>query len=471
MSDKLVPVRRVTTAVDTYSQKLLEYLGHLGLPNEAVLAQVTERSRVIGNLPEVVTLLSNSARQSAMYLSKFIAACGAGLFDAALNFLWNETVVCLRGRVARFDLSYFYDSVITDSTKRKAYRTTDDLVKLDDWELIRGCRETGLISDIGFRHLDYIRDMRNWASAAHPNQNELTGLQLVTWLETCIREVLAKEPSGHVLEARRLLRSLRTQRLTLTDAPPIIADINKITPPVAESLLRSLFGMFTDPGLDANVRANIRLIAKASWDKVHDETRHQIGLQHATFAANAEIERKQLAEDFLRTVGGNSYLATDQLSLELSEKLDNLWSAHLGWDNWRNEVPHARSLAAAVPSTGRIPKTVSAKYVRVVMMCRIGNGRGSSWGAEDYYNQMIVAFQDDQIAQFVALAADLEFASRLQFPDCSRTYASIAATLKTKTSSPNLTAALSLIERTPHQEMPQLRASKKFKGLLGAILP
>ncbi len=190
MTDKLVPVKQVTMAVDAYSQNLVAYLDHLGLPKDAVLSEVEQRRRVIANLPDVVMLLTESARGTALYLSKFIAACGAGLFDAALNFLWNETVVCLRDRVARFDLNYFYDSVVSDSAKRKSYRTADDLAKLDDWELIRGCRETGIISDIGFRHLDYIRDMRNWASAAHPNQHELSGLQLITWrnLSTRMRQ-------------------------------------------------------------------------------------------------------------------------------------------------------------------------------------------------------------------------------------------------------------------------------------------
>lgn len=32
--------------------------------------------------------------------------------------------------------------------------------------------------------------MRNWASTAHPNQNELTGLQLIEWLETCMRSYI-----------------------------------------------------------------------------------------------------------------------------------------------------------------------------------------------------------------------------------------------------------------------------------------
>lgn len=48
-------------------------------------------------------------------------------------------------------------------------------VKLDDSELIQGADKIGLISDLGFRHLDYVKYMRNRASAAHPNQNQITG--------------------------------------------------------------------------------------------------------------------------------------------------------------------------------------------------------------------------------------------------------------------------------------------------------
>ena len=31
---------------------------------------------------------------------------------------------------------------------------------MDDWELISGCLKTGIITDIGYRHLDYIRDCK-----------------------------------------------------------------------------------------------------------------------------------------------------------------------------------------------------------------------------------------------------------------------------------------------------------------------
>ena len=59
-------------------------------------------------------------------------------------------------------------------TQRSKFKDESNLNKLDDWVLVKGCRETGIISDIGYKHLDYIRDMRNHASTAHPNHNELT---------------------------------------------------------------------------------------------------------------------------------------------------------------------------------------------------------------------------------------------------------------------------------------------------------
>ena len=224
MSDNLPTViesEEITGQINTFSSSLEAYLVSLNLPNERVLVEIKERRIVIGNMPIIIDHLNPDQCQRALYISKFIASCGAGLFDSALNYLWNETIVNLRSKVIRFDLDYFFDSTIGNSKKRIDFKSEKDLEKLDDWELIRGCRETGIISDIGYKHLDYIRDMRNFASAAHPNHRQITGLQLLSWLETCIIEVLAKEPEGPVLEFRKLLQNIRTQTLTKNDAIPI----------------------------------------------------------------------------------------------------------------------------------------------------------------------------------------------------------------------------------------------------------
>jgi hypothetical protein len=38
-------------------------------------------------------------KKDARYLSKFIAGSAVGLFDASLNFVWNEVVLSLRKKV------------------------------------------------------------------------------------------------------------------------------------------------------------------------------------------------------------------------------------------------------------------------------------------------------------------------------------------------------------------------------------
>lgn len=57
--------------------------------------------------------------------------------------------------------------------------------------------------------MDYIKYMRNWASAAHPNQTEITGLQLISWLETCIKEVINLPNSNITIETGRFLKNLK----------------------------------------------------------------------------------------------------------------------------------------------------------------------------------------------------------------------------------------------------------------------
>jgi hypothetical protein len=467
MSD-LVPVNP-TQALATFEEGLRLYLDNLGLPTERVLVALPERAKVIVNVPDIVDAqLTTDQRGYALYLSKFIAAVGAGLFDAALNYLWNETIMNLRQKVTRFDLEYFYDSVITNSDRRAHFKTEDNLSDLDDWELIRGCRETGILSDIGFKHLDYIRDMRNYASAAHPNQNQLTGLQLASWLETCIVEVLAQEPSGPVLEVKKLLRSIREHKLAESDADPIISNIQQLPLDLAKSLLRTVFGMYTDERISADVRGNIDLLAAALWMQVDDEARHEIGLKQARFAANAELVRKRLAEIFLNRVNGLAYLTDEQLALRINEQLDNLWAAHIGWNNFYNEPPHASALAQHIPDSGVVPAMVRANYVRVLVMCRIGNGHGVSNGAVRHYDTLIDRFHDREIVAFVRLLNQPDVISRLQFSSCAVNFISVAKLLYPKTTNVLLQNALKVISETKPTALAQSRSKVAIRQIIEA---
>jgi hypothetical protein len=462
---------QIATTVDSFSEGLTTYLEEYGLPSQSLLVPVPERRKVFNNLPSIVGDLSAEYRSEALYISKFAAACAAGLFDAALNYLWDETVSNLRKKIARFDLDYFFDSVVTDPKRRSQLKIEDDLVKLEDWELAKGCFDTGLITTIGYKHLSYIRDMRNYASAAHPNQNELTGLQIVSWLETCIREVLSKEPAGAAITVRKLLNSLRTEILSASDVPPIAKSLEDIADDLVRSLLRTVFGMYTDTQTAASVRNNILLIAPAVWSVSTDDARFEIGLKYASFSANAEVQRKALAHGFLQGVEGLSYLPEDTRTLQIEECLDNLWTAHNGYDNFYNEPPHARLLKALIPASGEIPRSVAVKYVRVLLLARVGNGYGVSWAAEPIYDELIARFQQRQINALLALLADdLDVISRLQLGSCSDRGRTLAKQMIPRTANPATKQALEYIGAFSG-DLSRLSADSSYTRVLATALP
>ena len=452
--------------VDDFTRQLTAFLKHLELPSDGVLVAPAERRRVMRNLPDVVELLSAHARRNAFYISKFVAACGVGLFDAALNFMWDETVVDLRQKVVRFDLEYFYDSVFTDPDRRKDFQKDEDLVQLDDWQLIKGCRNIGILSDIGYRHLDYIRDMRNWASAAHPNQVALTGLQLVGWLETCVREVLAKEPSAPAIQVQQLLHNVRTQVLSAADVPLIAGRITDLPPEITSSLLRAIAGMFADPAMAAGAKNNIRLIAPPVWAHAPEQARHEVGLKFSRYAANADIQRRDALRELLTLVGGLAYLPPDARALEITERVQAVETAHLGFNNFYSEPVPAKALASLIPDTGAIPDVVRPDYVRVLTLAHIGNPYGVSWEADTYYEQLIARFGDREIRHFVRLVEDPTVISRLAHTRPAERFLRTAAELRARTADPYTVRALEVIAGATVQQLPHLARTAPMRQAL-----
>ena len=124
---ELYTKQEIASAVETFSTQLESYLAYVGLPKDHILVPYDRRGPVFQNVPTVLASLTGDQRLEAVYISKFVVACAVGLFDAALNYLWNETVRNLREKVARFDLQYFCDSVVSDGNKPPIIRSEADL--------------------------------------------------------------------------------------------------------------------------------------------------------------------------------------------------------------------------------------------------------------------------------------------------------------------------------------------------------
>jgi len=438
----IVPKEDYALQLQTFEEGFLSVVESYGLPSQNIFVAVPERATVFRNVDAVLHQLANGQKSNSVYLSKFLAATASGLFDAALNYLWDETIQEIRKRVIQYDVSYFYDNA-THEEKRKKLHGPEDIVKLDDSELIQGARNIGLISELGYKHLDYIRYMRNWASAAHPNQNQLTGLQLISWLETCIKEVISLPLSNIVIEIKQLLGNIKENQLTEEDAKQIAPFFIHLTRQQTSNLVSGFSGIYTDEATTPQTRQNIHYLLPYLWERVDEDSKQSFGIKYGKYIANNEQEKAKLARQFLEIVNGVAYIPDDLKAAEIETAVQNLLSAHRNMSNFYSEPAFARQLSGLVGQAGNIPVQVRNSYVLSVVEVFLTNGNGVAWNAEPYYIELINKFsQDEAIIAMLSFSVE-NISSRLQFSLCQQKYRELIDLIKGKISSP---AALEVME-------------------------
>lgn len=444
-----------------FESGLIRFLQQQGLPSNYILVPVDERITVFFNLEGVLSRIDEDQRGQSVYLSKFVAAVASGLFDAALNYLWDETIYQLRKRVAQYDISYFFDNAV-NAEKRKKLKDEEDLVKLDDAELIHGAREIGLISELGYKHLDFIKYMRNWASAAHPNQNELTGLQLISWLETCIREVISLPLTNAAIEIKKLLKNIKENSISESEARQIAVFFSNLTQEQVNNLAHGFFGIYVRQDTTAKARENIHLLLPYLWERVSEETRQQFGIKYGKFVANNEQAEQQLARRFLQIVSAENYIPDGLRAAEIKEAIENLLNAHRGYNNFYTEPPFARELKRLVGQYGNVPAEINKEYVLALVEVYLTNGNGVAWNAEPIYSSLIDEFDSDQALMAILSFSHPVIASKLQFNLCAKYFVKLIERMKAKVSAP---AVKELIEEIQTYEGPldRMKDDTRFK--------
>lgn len=441
--------QQLQRSIDGFNQPLAEYIRGLNLPTENVLYPVEERKRVIGELRDAISILPYDERTKSAYLSKFTVAIAAGLFDGAVNYLWNETVDALHRLICRFDLQYFYSVVQKiNSSRYDKLSTKEDLEGISDHDLLEACRRIGLLSDVNYRRLEHVNYMRNHASAAHPNESELDGYEILSWLRSCLKYAITAEPNQPVIRVKQLLTNVRSEKIPENDIPHIGTEIAKLPQQRIDDLLWTLFGMYTDPKLNEDPKVNIANLAPHVWTASTEDQKFEVGARFGIFRKNGEVKRKNLAEEFLNKVDGTRYKDEDSLAGELIEKLETLKSVHFATNNFYNEYPHARSLASSIPQSGEVPRAARPMWVKVVSLGYIGNGRGYKKGVDEnalpFYKRYINRFGDSEIVVFLRLMEDSEFTNDFSRSMADKRAKQLAGYLKDKTSNVHIKRALEL---------------------------
>ena len=392
------------------------FLSHNNLPTENIFSPIEERRKVITVLGSVLELLSIEKRKQASYLSKFTISVSLGMFDGALAFLWDETIKSLRKMIIDFDLHYFYDIAKDLSRNYKGLNSEEDIQAISEHDLLEISRRIGLLNNVNHRRLETVNYFRNQTSSAHPNEHDLSGLELISFLENCIKYVINAEYDHSILGVKRLRENIINKEIEDEDVQAIIDELAKLQIERTHDFVNSLFGLYSDPRQTQQTRENIEKLAKGLWTLIDEDLKYKIGAKFGFYRVHVENERKALVQRFLDIVDGNHYKDEDSLASELIDKLQNLRASHYANNNFYNEYPHAENISASLRDRN-IPLATKKDFVKIISICYIGNGKGYYEGVDEralpYYENFINRFQDEEIKLFIHSFKDYEFVSDL----------------------------------------------------------
>lgn len=451
MSDVEI-VLRPSHELAVASDRFQSFLAHYGLPIENTIATTDERRVVGDNLPAFLASLSADEKRDARYLSKFVGATAIGLFDAALNCVWNEVVLNLRRKVIVYGVDLFFDAAVGGAA-RAAYKDADDLPGLKDRVLLETCRKLELISDIVYRKLEHILTMRNEVAASHPNVESIGGFELLGWLQTCVRDVLQDQPSESAIRIKSLIANLRASP-DLLDAATVArfaAESSNLSLPHVQNLVLTLFGMHSSPSTGSILRANIIKIAPHVWEHAPESIKYRVGLVTDGYRTNLEKERLDHAIAFLGAVDGHRYETLPARTVALSSLADRLLETHQGHNNFYNEPPVMREILQFVKTAEDIPAEVKAKLTAVVVRCRIGRGvwyrEGVSPGGLPLYDRYLHLLDEEGVVHALLALFEPMVNHKLQNQTCQPHLAAVLGILATRVSSERLRDVIAFLEK------------------------
>ncbi|MGJ0313383.1 hypothetical protein [Aliarcobacter cryaerophilus] len=425
--------KHIPTKLEEHQVMMAYVFDKLNLPHKDIFVSTSERQIVFSNIENLLKTIESSVRIEAYYISKFLAAISSGLFDAALNYIWDETIANLRKKILNYDLDYFFDQITTSPDKKSKFKE-DDLDGISDQELIEGARKIELISEVGYKQLDLIRYMRNFASAAHPNQNELTAYQLMGWFDVIIKEVIAIKEPNTAVNIKQLLGNIKINKVDSEQKAKEMISFLKDAPQIQiNNLCRGLFGIYTRQDANQISIDNIKLLLPKIWYFVGNSTKFEFGIKYGNFVAINDVKSAEKVKEFLSICqDGLQFLPEGTRILEIEETLDALYRTHNSMNNFYNEVIFAKKLLNVVGSTS-IPDGIVEKYVFTLINVAISNGSGVAQSADLIYFDLLSKFDTIQTSIAILSFQNERISSKLANSLCKRKFLEIIEIMKEKT--------------------------------------
>lgn len=368
-----------------------EVTRNLRVPRE-IIASDKEISKVWEELPEELSLIPREYLNPT--LARMCIAVRTGLFDSALNYIWNTTVISLREKLKKFGLG------IAASILNKSI-SESHLNEIQDVDLLTYCLELNLISEDGYFFLNQCRDIRNNYSTAHPvgSGTMIDRHKLLSFLHDCIQYSFNDDTNLVGVNVKLFMDTIKNTPLDDTSIESWEAQIRKTNTKQKQALIKSLYGIYCDKDVNEEGRKNSEKLLKKCKDILTSDILAGILSQYQEYELSGKTEKIKASNILLEKLGLLKYLPESKQCFIFSKAIDNLMLVHNGFNNFYNEPPFAERLFE-LSSQLAVPNSIQRKFVEAIALCSVGNPYGVSQGASIYYDEMIKNFSPLEIKLF-----------------------------------------------------------------------
>ncbi|ELC8346485.1 hypothetical protein AB8J26_000301 [Clostridium perfringens] len=358
-----------------------------------VVAEDDEIAYAWLNLPRELSAIPVEKRDEL--LARMCVAISVGLFDGAINYIWNASIKNLRDKVREFGINAISNIFDRDFDEKK-------ISELKDAELLTICLKLNLISEDGYYFLNQNRDIRNNFSVAHPSSSLIDDAELITFIRRCAKYALANNVNLQGIDINDFTMTIKGGAFTENQYDVWRDRILSTNQTQRDLVILLLYNIFCDPNSGQEARTNALNLSLELKDNFSPNFISDLLNKHNEFQAKGKDDKFKASQVYFKELSMLAYLSEIEIHSILSDACSNLESVHLGYDNFYNEPPFAKRLSELVEDT-EVPDTTKNQYVSTVVMCYIGNQYGVSNGAIDYYEEMIKDFSPKEIDIFLRL--------------------------------------------------------------------
>jgi hypothetical protein len=378
---------------ETVLPAINQFTTALGIPRN-VLASDEDIEYAWRGLPRELRSIS-SINLRAELIARMCIAVSVGLFDSAINYAWNASILQLREKVKNFGLPIVAQILQKDFEEKY-------LLELQDSQLLELCLKLNLATEDGYFFLDQCRDTRNNFSAAHPTIGQLNDREFIAFLNRCVNYALAESSSPRGVDIGAFISAVKSSRFAEGQCSLWQERLDATHDAQRGLLFGTIHGIYCDPSTLEPARLNIIDLYIPYKEKLTSTVRSSLINRHSEYLAKGDTQRHAISQQFFEKIGLLNLLNESEKHTLISKAISQLWNVHQGWNNFHNEPPFAERLAE-LSRQGSLPVTIQEEFVEKVVGCYIGNGSGISWKADSFYEEMIREFSPKEIQHMLEI--------------------------------------------------------------------